>query len=97
MANELFCGCCGNSINPGTRSDPDWCARCRTHVAGGVAPAWERTWYARHRAECPFQVRADALAVAKAYMYSENAEAAEEAALRLIRSLDPEDHRQEQP
>lgn len=56
--DELFCGCCGNGIGRSTRSDPDWCRRCKPHVRTYPAslPPWERTYYAQHKRDCPYQV-----------------------------------------
>lgn len=60
---QLYCGCCGNEIGPSTRSDPDWCARCRSHVLPyrreiiGCGPGpWTLTWFAQTGEDCPYQV-----------------------------------------
>lgn len=64
-AEQVYCGCCGNEIGQSTRSDPDWCARCRSHVlpyrrevTGCRTPACELTWFAQTGEDCPFQVGA---------------------------------------
>lgn len=57
MREQLYCGCCGNEIGQGPRSDPDWCSRCQSHIKGYTwAPPWERTFFAQHKRDCPFQV-----------------------------------------
>ena len=52
---QEYCGCCGNEIigfGPGW-----WCRRCMTHVEHGRrVPAWDRTFFAQHKRDCPYQV-----------------------------------------
>lgn len=56
-AEQLYCGCCGNEIGNSTRSDPLWCRWCKPHIKGHTdAPIWERTYFAQHKSDCPFQV-----------------------------------------
>lgn len=57
-AEQLYCGCCGNEIGRSTRSDPDWCRRCKSHVQTYPPdlPPWKRTYFAQHRTDCPYQV-----------------------------------------
>lgn len=51
-----YCGCCGREITaddlPGM---PLWCDDCRPHLAASPH-LWDRTWFAQHGTECPFQV-----------------------------------------
>lgn len=59
MAERHYCGCCGDEIGAGTRSDPLWCDRCKVHVKGPGpygTPAWDRTWFAQTKTDCPYQV-----------------------------------------
>lgn len=48
-----FCGCCGNEIDESI--DRLWCSVCAEHVLS-YGPMWERTFYARYKQDCPFQV-----------------------------------------
>lgn len=55
--STLYCGCCGNEIGNSTRSDPHWCQRCLPHIKRHTwAPPWERTFFAQHKRDCPYQV-----------------------------------------
>jgi hypothetical protein len=56
MGERHHCGCCGNEIGAGTRTDPEWCARCKPHIANGQRPAWEKTHFAQTGRDCPYQV-----------------------------------------
>lgn len=57
VQGQLYCGCCGNEIGRSTRTDPDWCQRCRPHIKGYTdAPVWDRTYFAQFKRDCPFQV-----------------------------------------
>lgn len=50
-----FCGCCGIEI-----SEFDcWCVRCSGHIANYLLPPWERTYFAIHNKDCPFQIGLD--------------------------------------
>lgn len=56
----LYCGCCGNEIGRSTRTDPDWCKRCKPHIRHYPrVPPWLRTYFAQHREDCPYQVGAN--------------------------------------
>ncbi|MFR9807092.1 hypothetical protein ACL02T_33065 [Pseudonocardia sp. RS010] len=56
MREQLYCGCCGTELGRSTRSDPDWCKRCLPHIKRHTeAPLWERTYFAQHKRDCPFQ------------------------------------------
>lgn len=59
MSERHYCGCCGNAIGAGTRSDPLWCARCKPHIATGPVPTApeDRTHFAQTGRDCPWQVR----------------------------------------
>lgn len=49
-----YCGCCGGEIDNG---DAYWCSHCTDHVARATtAYLWERTYFAQHGEDCPFQV-----------------------------------------
>lgn len=53
-----YCGCCGNPVRP---ADALWCFRCRQspkHLGSGVVAPHERTYFATHGEDCPFQVGA---------------------------------------
>ncbi len=54
--SEHYCGCCGREIPGGFISDPIWCTDCKRHILPGSGAPWNRTFYAQHRNECPFQV-----------------------------------------
>ena len=56
---DCYCGCCGREIGAGTRTDPEWCADCKPHLRRGplFAP-WQRTYFAQHGKDCPWQVGA---------------------------------------
>lgn len=50
-----YCGCCGNELR---RADDLWCFRCRQspkHL-GRTGQIHERTYFATHGEDCPFQV-----------------------------------------
>lgn len=48
-----YCGCCGNENNS---SDVSFCTRCLGHVLPyGAGPDHERTWFAQHGTECPYE------------------------------------------
>ena len=47
-----YCGCCGNEIPYG-----EWCLRCTQHLLPKGIPDWERTWFAQHGTDCPFQLK----------------------------------------
>lgn len=54
MNGTNFCGCCGRESGM-----HDWCKRCVAHILPqrfGFA-AWDRTYYAQHQRDCPFQIR----------------------------------------
>lgn len=71
--DEHFCGCCGEQIGAGTRSDPSWCARCKPHIKGYTdAPLWDRTYFAQHKQPCPFQVGSDGSQPADALVAEES-------------------------
>ena len=52
MSNGNFCGCCGRSIPYG-----EWCLKCSQHLLPEKShlPPWERTYFAQHGKDCPFQ------------------------------------------
>jgi hypothetical protein len=57
VAEQLYCGCCGNEIGNSTRSDPDWCKHCSPHIKRYTnAPPWQRTYAATYHRDCPYQV-----------------------------------------
>jgi len=50
-----YCGCCGNPCRG------EFCLKCRPHIApqlGSRLHAWERTYFAQHHTDCPFQAPA---------------------------------------
>lgn len=57
-----YCGCCGR---PTESTANDWCAKCLPHVITEEQgeenlklrglPPWERTWFAQHGTDCPYQ------------------------------------------
>lgn len=46
------CGCCGQDCPDGEL----WCYACRAHV-GDAAEVCDRTYFAQHGVDCPYQVR----------------------------------------
>lgn len=52
------CGCCGRELGTDVAGTADglWCVDCIGHVLKGGA-LWDRTWFAQHGNECPFQVK----------------------------------------
>lgn len=47
-----LCGCCGREWTG------DWCDKCRPHIPKAFgAPPWDRTYFAQHGRDCPFQIR----------------------------------------
>jgi predicted amidophosphoribosyltransferase len=57
LSQNPFCGCCGN---PNDGLDANFCARCLPHIkpfkkAWGDLQPWERTYFAQHGQDCPFQ------------------------------------------
>jgi hypothetical protein len=48
---QFYCGCCGNEVEA---DDHIWCVPCREHV-GGQGSLWDRTWFAKHGTDCPYQ------------------------------------------
>jgi hypothetical protein len=55
-----YCGCCGRESSNSEIANP-WCRDCRDHVLVHGAP-WERTYFAQHGADCPFQIESAAVA-----------------------------------
>lgn len=55
-AETGYCGCCGGDLDG--NSDL-WCKRCADHVLPdrGVR-LWDRTYFAQHGKDCPFQMYA---------------------------------------
>lgn len=60
-----YCGCCGNEMrNP----DAVWCYRCTgsvKHLGPRHLPFHERTYFATHGEDCPFQVGSPMRAAAR--------------------------------
>ena len=55
---QHYCGCCGCEIPP-KDEDLMWCKRCDKHVLhpkNRWIPWHERTYFAQHGKDCPFQV-----------------------------------------
>lgn len=59
QSEAVFCGCCGRAVRgsylDSEREPGDWCSQCITHLGKKGAP-WERTYFALHGADCPWQV-----------------------------------------
>ena len=60
-ADEWFCGCCGADLGH-SREILQWCEACEAHLApevfpvlGCPTPAWDRTWFAQHGTDCPYE------------------------------------------
>lgn len=47
-----FCGCCGRKA----RLNPLWCVRCLLHVGPRHLHVWDRTYFAQHGEDCPYQI-----------------------------------------
>jgi hypothetical protein len=50
------CGCCGRPI-----SNQEWCTDCAKHLLPyqrGLPP-WDRTYFAQHGKDCPFEYSAE--------------------------------------
>jgi len=55
MIEGDYCGCCGREVFD-SASLFAWCAQCLSHLAQPASnPPWERTYYAQHGKDCPFQ------------------------------------------
>ena len=49
----MFCGCCGRPYDYG---HDEWCDDClRGHIDTLAARPEDRTWFAQHGTDCPFQ------------------------------------------
>lgn len=57
MKQIEYCGCCGRDLPFGGV----FCEDCEKHLAPARhgMPDWERTYFAQHGADCPYQVAID--------------------------------------
>ena len=52
MVKRDYCGCCGR---PMERSYNLFCNDCNDHIDKDAEFFWERTYFAQHGRNCPFQ------------------------------------------
>jgi len=49
--NPNYCGCCGRPT-----SNYIWCDDCKAHIADHHRDFHERTYFAQHGKDCPYQL-----------------------------------------
>lgn len=53
---EQYCACCGVVLK-GADYAGRFCQRCLKHAGPADLPTWDRTFFAQHGIDCPYQVK----------------------------------------